>query len=241
MGSNLGYLIKSFLLYQGFCFDFLFSPLQMHDSLTFLARYIQTRGRQLPDFGTFGITPLASIRIGRGKSHTTATSLATLGGERGAANKGVRPSSPHDPPHVLLRWHPLSGSIFALTVNSLWNSPLLLRSMTRPTFLVGVLNQKKSWLFVRLFCPSVWKTKTKQKRSHQFLYKSWFFFQMTKIQPKNTPTIFLYGIKMINCINMLSEKYQRFTPTKILRYKSHFIKEYTNNILMVWKFNWYWV
>ena len=147
----------------------------MHDSLTFLARYIQTRGRQLPDFGTFGITPLASIRIGRGKSHTTATSLATLGGERGAANKGVRPSSPHDPPHVLLRWHPLSGSIFALTVNSLWNSPLLLRSMTRPLILVGVLNQKKSWLFVRLFCPSVWKTKTKQKRSHQFLYKSWFF------------------------------------------------------------------
>jgi hypothetical protein len=75
----------------------------MHDSLTFLARYIQTRGRQLPDFGTFGITPLASIRIGRGKSHTTATSLATLGGGRGAENKGVRPSSPHDPPHVLLR------------------------------------------------------------------------------------------------------------------------------------------
>ena len=169
-----------YALYQGFCFDFLFSPLQMHDSLTFLARYIQTRGRQLPDFGTFGITPLASIRIGRGKSHTTATSLATLGGGRGAANKGVRPSSPHDPPHVLLRWHPLSGSIFALTVNSLWNSPLLLRSMTRPLILVGVLNQKKSWLFVRLFCPSVWKTKTKQKRSHQFLYKSWFFFKWQK-------------------------------------------------------------
>ena len=146
----------------------------MHDSLTFLARYIQTRGRQLPDFGTFGITPLASIRIGRGKSHTTATSLATLGGGRGAANKGVRPSSPHDPPHVLLRWHPLSGSIFALTVNSLWNSPLLLRSMTRPLILVGVLNQKKSWLFLRLFCPSVWKTK--QKKITPFLYESWFFF-----------------------------------------------------------------
>ena len=214
----------------------------MHDSLTFLARYIQTRGRQLPDFGTFGITPLASIRIGRGKSHTTATSLATLGGERGAANKGVRPSSPHDPPHVLLRWHPLSGSIFALTVNSLWNSPLLLRSMTRPTFLVGVLNQKKSWLFVRLFCPSVWKTKTKQKRSHQFLYKSWFFFSNDKNPTKEyTNNILIWYIKMINCINMLSEMYQRFTPTKILRYKSHFIKEYTNNILMVWKFNWYWV
>ena len=222
-------------LYQGFCFDFLFSPLQMHDSLTFLARYIQTRGRQLPDFGTFGITPLASIRIGRGKSHTTATSLATLGGERGAANKGVRPSSPHDPPHVLLRWHPLSGSIFALTVNSLWNSPLLLRSMTRPLILVGVLNPKKIMTICALILSQcVWKTKTKQKRSHQFLYKSWFFFQMTKIQPKNTPTIFLYGIKKINCINMLSEKYQRFTPTKILRYKGHFIKEYTNmNILIL--------
>ena len=38
---------------------------------------------------------------------------------------------------------------------------------------------------------------------------------------------------MINCINMLSEKYQRFTPTKILRYKGHFIKEYTNNILIL--------
>ena len=167
-----------YTLYQGFCFDFLFSPLQMHDSLTFLARYIQTRGRQLPDFGTFGITPLASIRIGRGKSHTTATSLATLGGGRGAANKGVRSSSPHDPPHVLLRWHPLSGSIFALTVNSLWNSPLLLRSMTRPLILVGVLNQKKSWLFVRLFCPSVWKTK--QKKITPFLYESWFFFSNDK-------------------------------------------------------------
>ena len=58
------------------------------------------------------------------------------------------------------------------------------------------------------------------------------FFQMTKMQPKNTPTIFLYGIKMINCINILSEKYQRCTPTKIMRYKGHFIKEYTNNILI---------
>lgn len=185
----------------------------MHDSLTFLARYIQTRGRQLPDFGTFGITPLASIRIGRGKSHTTATSLATLGGGRGAANKGVRPSSPHDPPHVLLRWHPLSGSIFALTVNSLWNSPLLLRSMTRPLILVGVLNQKKSWLFVRLFCPSVWKNKT--KKDHTIFESIMIFFSNDKIQPKNTPTIFLYGIKKINWIKMLWEKYQRFTPTKI--------------------------
>ena len=57
------------------------------------------------------------------------------------------------------------------------------------------------------------------------------FFQMTKIQPKNTPTIFLNGIKNIICMNMLSEKYQRFTPTIILRYKGHLIKEYTNNIL----------
>ena len=153
-----------YALYQGFCFDFLFSPLQMHDSLTFLARYIQTRGRQLPDFGTFGITPLASIRIGRGKSHTTATSLATLGGERGAANKGVRPSSPHDPPHVLLRWHPLSGSIFALTVNSLWNSPLLLRSMTRPLILVGVLNQKKIMTICTLILSQCVKNQNKTKK-----------------------------------------------------------------------------
>ena len=153
----------------------------MHDSLTFLARYIQTRGRQLPDFGTFGITPLASIRIGRGKSHTTATSLATLGGGRGAANKGVRPSSPHDPPHVLLRWHPLSGSIFALTVNSLWNSPLLLRSMTRPLILVGVLNQKKSWLFVRLFCPSVCEKPKQNKKGHtNFCINHDFFFSNDK-------------------------------------------------------------
>jgi hypothetical protein len=40
---------------------------------------------------------------------------------------------------------------------------------------------------------------------------------------------------------MCYKKYQRFTPTKILGYKSHFIKEYTNNILLVWKFNWDWV
>ena len=60
------------------------------------------------------------------------------------------------------------------------------------------------------------------------------FFQMTKMQPKNTPTIFLYGIKMINCINILSEKYQRCTPTKIMKYKGHFIKEYTNSILILY-------
>ena len=123
------------------CFDEFFLPFQMHDSLTFLARYIQTRGSPLPDFGTFGITPLASIRIGRAKSHTTATSSATLGGGRGA--KGAPRSPPHyhplgpPGPPQLLRWRPQLGSTFALTVNSLWNSPLLLRSMTRPV-MVGL-------------------------------------------------------------------------------------------------------
>lgn len=55
-------------------FLFSLSPLQMHDSLTFLARYIQTRGSPLPVFGTFGIIQPDSIPIGLAKSHTTATS-----------------------------------------------------------------------------------------------------------------------------------------------------------------------
>merc|ERR1719510_1592243 len=46
----------------------------MHDSLTFLARTIQTGDSPLSAFGTFGIPPLASIPIGRDKSLTMATS-----------------------------------------------------------------------------------------------------------------------------------------------------------------------
>ena len=129
-------------------FVFFFSPFQTHDSLTFLARHILTIGSQLPVYGTFGITPLASIRIGRVQSHTTATSLAiNLGGGRGAKG-GLRPSGPQDPPQ-LLRWHPQWGSTFALTVNSLWNSPLQLRSMTRPV-MVGVYKRLNVCLSFRI-------------------------------------------------------------------------------------------
>lgn len=123
-----------------FQFSFSLSPLQMHDSLTFLARYIQTRGSPLPVFGTFGIIQPDSIPIGLAKSHTTATSLAggnliviTLG-EAVKMGEG-RPARCHylrqDRPQ-LLRWHPQWASTFALTVNFPWSSPLLLRSMIRP-------------------------------------------------------------------------------------------------------------
>ena len=46
------------------------------------------------------------------------------------------------------------------------------------------------------------------------------FFSNDKNPTKEyTNNILIWYIKMINCINMLSEKYQRFTPTKILRFK----------------------
>ena len=78
---------------------------------------------------------------------TLGEACASLGGVRGAEG-GLKPSSPQDPPQ-LLRWHPQWGSTFALTVNSLWNSPLQLRSMTRPV-MVGVYKRLNVCLSFRI-------------------------------------------------------------------------------------------